>query len=46
MTHWDREWYFPQETFRAKLLHVLDEVLHPTTGFATDPVYNQFLLDG
>jgi alpha-mannosidase len=27
-SHWDREWYLPFQYFRAKLIRVLDQVLH------------------
>src|SRR5699024_5361563 len=41
-THWDREWYEPQEVFRLRLVHVLDDVI---TRLETDPEF-RFTLDG
>jgi len=42
-THWDREWYRPFESFRSRLVGVMDDVLALLAG---DPSYAQFLLDG
>ncbi len=42
-THWDREWYEPFETFRARLVQVIDAVLE---RFRDDPEYRSFSLDG
>ncbi|QGG94747.1 glycoside hydrolase family 38 N-terminal domain-containing protein [Actinomarinicola tropica] len=42
-THWDREWYLPFQTFRAKLVGLLDELL---PRLERDPSYAHFLLDG
>jgi mannosylglycerate hydrolase len=42
-THWDREWYEPYQSFRAKLVHTLDTLLHLMEG---DPSYTCFLMDG
>jgi mannosylglycerate hydrolase len=42
-THWDREWYDPYQTFRLKLVEVIDELL---TLLERDPSYRTFLLDG
>jgi len=42
-THWDREWYLPFQTFRARLVAVVDQVLDLLEG---DPDYRHFLLDG
>ena len=42
-THWDREWYEPFQTFRMRLVEVLDQVL---SLLETDPSYSCFLLDG
>jgi len=42
-THWDREWFLPQEVLRAKLLRTIDEAL---TRAATESDFAQFLLDG
>ncbi len=40
--HWDREWYRPFETYRARLADAVDRVL---ALLAADPGY-RFLLDG
>ncbi|HYE57230.1 MAG TPA: glycoside hydrolase family 38 C-terminal domain-containing protein, partial [Rhodothermales bacterium] len=42
-THWDREWYLPFETFRVRLVHMLDEL---RALLAARPDYRAFLLDG
>jgi mannosylglycerate hydrolase len=42
-THWDREWYTPFQTFRLRLLHVVDGVLDLLEA---DPSFAHFLLDG
>jgi mannosylglycerate hydrolase len=42
-THWDREWYEPFQTFRLKLVHLIDTLL---VLLETDPSYSRFLLDG
>ncbi|MGH9246168.1 MAG: alpha-mannosidase [Acidimicrobiales bacterium] len=42
-THWDREWYAPFETFRMRLVDLLDELLPDLDG---DPAYAHFMLDG
>ncbi len=42
-THWDREWYAPFETFRMRLVDVVDDVLDLLEG---DPSYRHFVLDG
>ncbi|MBI1843104.1 MAG: hypothetical protein HYR89_00590 [Actinobacteria bacterium] len=42
-THWDREWYAPFQTFRLRLVALLDELL---PRMETDPSYAHFLLDG
>lgn len=42
-THWDREWYAPFQTFRARLVELLDELLPRLEG---DPSYAHFMLDG
>ena len=43
-THWDREWYYPEEVFRTRLVYMLDQVLDllgdPKSGF------KHFKLDG
>jgi hypothetical protein len=42
-THWDREWYDPFQTFRLKLVHLIDGLLEL---LERDPSYKTFLLDG
>jgi len=42
-THWDREWYLAFQTFRMKLVDLLDDLL-PT--LEADPSYAHFMLDG
>ena len=42
-THWDREWYSPFQTFRLRLVDLLDGFLD---HLETDPSYARFLLDG
>ncbi|MGP8058665.1 MAG: alpha-mannosidase [Acidimicrobiales bacterium] len=42
-THWDREWYEPFQTFRLKLVELLDGLLDL---MESDPSYARFLLDG
>jgi hypothetical protein len=42
-THWDREWYSPFQTFRLRLVDLLDEFL---PRLEADPSYARFLLDG
>lgn len=42
-THWDREWYSPFQTFRLRLVDLLDELL---PRLEADPAYTHFLLDG
>ncbi|GMU78110.1 MAG: hypothetical protein AMXMBFR46_09060 [Acidimicrobiia bacterium] len=42
-THWDREWYEPFQTFRLRLVDLLDELL-PLLD--RDLSYARFLLDG
>lgn len=42
-THWDREWHQPFQTFRARLVGLLDELL---PRLERDPSYAHFLLDG
>jgi hypothetical protein len=41
-THWDREWYAPFQTFRARLVDLWDDLLALTES---DPAF-RFLLDG
>src|SRR5580704_14861140 len=42
-THWDREWYEPFQTFRLRLVHMIDNLL---ALMESDPSYSRFLLDG
>jgi mannosylglycerate hydrolase len=42
-THWDREWYEPFQTFRLRLVHLIDTLL---VLLESDPSYSRFLLDG
>ena len=42
-THWDREWYLPFQSFRARLVELLDSLLD---RLLTDTGYAHFLLDG
>ena len=42
-THWDREWYASFQTFRLRLVDLLDDLLPRMDG---DPAYAHFLLDG
>jgi len=42
-THWDREWYFPFEVFREKLIRLVDKLVAIMTK---DPAWKYFLLDG
>src|SRR4249920_1706933 len=42
-THWDREWYEPFQTFRLRLVKLLDALL---PMLESDPSYARFLLDG
>jgi alpha-mannosidase len=42
-THWDREWYDPYQTFRLKLVHLIDDLIDL---LERDPSYKTFLLDG
>jgi mannosylglycerate hydrolase len=42
-THWDREWYEPYQSFRLRLVKMLDGLIPLLEG---DPSYSRFLLDG
>ncbi len=42
-THWDREWYEPFQSFRLRLVDVVDQLL---ALLESDPSYARFLLDG
>jgi len=42
-THWDREWYEPFQTFRLRLVRLLDTLIEL---LERDPSYGRFMLDG
>ncbi|UCC20080.1 MAG: hypothetical protein JSV62_02010 [Promethearchaeota archaeon] len=42
-THWDREWYITFQEFRARLVLMMDKLLHI---LKTDLDYRNFVLDG
>jgi 2-O-(6-phospho-alpha-D-mannosyl)-D-glycerate hydrolase len=42
-THWDREWYASFQSFRLRLVDLLDDLL---PRMESDPSYGRFLLDG
>lgn len=42
-THWDREWYLPFQSFRIKLVHLIDVLLDILDR---DPSFVHFTLDG
>jgi alpha-mannosidase len=42
-THWDREWYAPFQSFRLRLVELLDELI---PRLESDPSAGHFLLDG
>ena len=42
-THWDREWYSAFQTFRLRLVDLLDDLL---PRLESDPSYAHFMLDG
>ncbi|MGH8989078.1 MAG: alpha-mannosidase, partial [Acidimicrobiales bacterium] len=42
-THWDREWYEPFQSFRLRLVDVVDQLV---SLLESDPSYARFLLDG
>jgi alpha-mannosidase len=42
-THWDREWYAPFQSFRLRLVDLLDDLL---PSLDADPSFVHFLLDG
>ena len=42
-THWDREWYRSFQSFRLKLVHLIDGLLELLDN---DPNYKYFMLDG
>lgn len=42
-SHWDREWYLPFQSFRARLVRMIDRLLQIMQH---DPAYRYFMLDG
>jgi alpha-mannosidase len=42
-THWDREWYLPFQTFRLRLVELVNDLLHI---MESDPTFAHFTLDG
>jgi mannosylglycerate hydrolase len=42
-THWDREWYAPFQSFRLRLVDLLDDLL---PRLEADPSFAHFMLDG
>lgn len=42
-THWDREWYFPFEEYRIRLVRAMDKVLKI---LSTNPKYKYYNFDG
>jgi mannosylglycerate hydrolase len=42
-THWDREWYLPYQSFRVRLVGLIDQLLEL---FDSDPEFKHFMLDG
>lgn len=42
-THWDREWYYPFQVFRFRLVKLVDTVLDL---LASDPDFGPYTLDG
>jgi mannosylglycerate hydrolase len=42
-THWDREWYRPFQSFRLKLVHLIDGLIDL---LEKDPQFKYFMLDG
>ena len=42
-SHWDREWYYPFEIFREKLVELIDKLVGIMRN---DPDWKYFLLDG
>ncbi len=41
-THWDREWYFPFEQYRYRLMHVIDRAMRALENHEIE----SFILDG
>ncbi len=42
-THWDREWFLPFQSFRIRLVHLVDRLLEILDA---DPGFSHFMLDG
>ncbi len=42
-SHWDREWYVPFQTYRIRLVELMDRVLDILVA---DPEYKHFMTDG
>ncbi len=42
-THWDREWYVPFQTYRIRLVRLMDALIDILTS---NPDYKHFMLDG
>lgn len=42
-SHWDREWYFPFDRFRAMLVDMVEDLIDL---FAKDPEFKSYTLDG
>ena len=42
-THWDREWYWPQEKYRIRLVDLIDSLIDI---FKSKPEYKYYVLDG
>lgn len=42
-SHWDREWYFPYDRFRAMLVEMIEDLLGI---FRTDRAFRSYTLDG
>ncbi|HUS81667.1 MAG TPA: glycoside hydrolase family 38 C-terminal domain-containing protein [Dehalococcoidia bacterium] len=42
-SHWDREWYVPFQTYRIRLVGLMDRVLELLAG---NPEYKHFMTDG
>jgi alpha-mannosidase len=42
-THWDRAWYLPFQTFRLRLVRLIDQLIDV---LSENPDYRSFLLDG
>ncbi|MBI4418542.1 MAG: hypothetical protein HY563_07175 [Ignavibacteriales bacterium] len=42
-SHWDREWYFPFDRFRAMLVEMIEDLLEI---FRKDPEFRSYTLDG